>query len=110
MSVATLLSHPVTLKYRAAGAKDAYGQPSVTVTEEDSFCYARMMTTDDADAVSREQIDYKVYLPATTVTTGLFALVLDGLQYDIQGPAHHQYNPRLARVEYVVVTARRAAS
>lgn len=110
MSVLSLLTHAVLLKYRTAGGKDHYGQPVFTEHELITTCYARLLSTDDADAISREQIDYKVYLPASTPTEGLYALEFDGERLDVQGPAHLQYNPRLGRDEYVAVSVRRAVS
>lgn len=110
MSIATLLTHPVLLKYRQATGQDHYGQPVLEESELSAHCYARLLSTDDADAVSREQIDYRVYLPASTLTDGLFALEIAGLSYEVQGPAHTQFNPRRGVGEYVMVTARRAVS
>jgi hypothetical protein len=108
MSVATLLDKQATLVFGTEGAQDAYGQPTVTETEVTSGCYYRLMSTDDVDSLSRQQIDYKVYLPITLDVSGLLAVVIDGERYDVQGPAHAQWNPRLLRDEFWVLSVRRA--
>lgn len=110
MSVLTLLTHPVLLKYRVSTGKDHYGHPVFDESEAITTCYARLLSTDDADSISREQIDYRVYLPASTPTEGLHAMELGGERFDVQGPSHAQFNPRVGRDEYIVVSVRRAAS
>jgi hypothetical protein len=108
VSVDTLLDKHATLVFGVDGAPDDYGQPTVTETEATSGCYYRLMSTDDVDSLSRQQIDYKVYLPITLDVTGLLAIVIDGERYDVQGPAHAQWNPRLSRDEFWVLSVRRA--
>jgi hypothetical protein len=78
-----------------------------TVAEQ---CYYRLVSTDDVDSVSREQIDLKVYLPPATPQDALRYLEIDGVRYDVQGTPFQQWNPRLGRDAYLVVSVRRAAS
>ena len=66
------------------------------------------MSTDDQDALSRQQIDYTVYLPITLNLEGMRVLIINGERYDLQGPAHRQWNPRLMRDEFWVLSVRRA--
>jgi hypothetical protein len=109
VSVEGLLTKPVVLTYRVSGGKDDYGQPVWTETVVDAVGYYRLMSTDDADAVSREQIDYKVYLPVGTDMAGLVSVGFDGETYEVQGPLHEQWNPRTSRSEYVLASVRKAA-
>lgn len=104
-----MLSKPLTLRYRVPGTPDKYNQPSFTVSESEGHGYYQLKSTDDMDAISREQVDYKVYLPASTDTSDLLSVVIDGVEYQVEGPAHLQYNPRVGADAYWQLSVRRAA-
>lgn len=108
MSAPGLMNKPVTLVYKTASGEDNYGQPIVSTVMLEGSCYYQRLSTDDVDALSREQIDFKVYLPIGTDVDGLIAVVMDSARYEMQGPSHKQWNPRLGRDIYWVVNARRA--
>lgn len=109
MGVNRLLDKHVDLEYqRVLATRDVYGQPVRANDIVPAVCYYRLVSTDDMDAVAREQIDYKVYLPISSDVVSLVAVVINGERYEVQGPAHRQWNPRLMRDEFWVLSVRRA--
>jgi hypothetical protein len=110
MSVATLLDKPVTLVVKTGGGFDDYGQPIWETTLVPASCYYQFVATDEVDSASRQDMDYRVFLPVDTDMTGLEAVDINAERYDVQGVPHLQWNPRLGKNEYWLVRVRRAAS
>lgn len=105
-----MLTKQVTMRSKVATGEDDYGQPIYTVIDHELPCYYRLSSTDDQDAVSREQIDIKVYLPTDAPVEFATGFLINDEWFDIQGPAHLQWNARLGKNEYIMVSARRAVS
>jgi hypothetical protein len=109
--IESLLDKPVDLEYRnPSGAQDDYGQPVGGHQILPGVCYFSLMTTDDMDAIAREQLDVKVYLPVTTDTFRLQAVIIDGARFEVQGTPFRQWNPRTRKDAFWVLSVRRAES
>jgi hypothetical protein len=104
-----LLTKPITLRYSVPGGVDALGHPVVSTVDVDTKGYYRLTSVDDADAVSRDEIDMKVYLGAAVSTVDLTSVFINGEELQLDGPAHRQYNPRVSADVYWLLSVRRAA-
>lgn len=105
-----MLTKPVTIVYSAPGGKDKYGQPVSRETRVPSKCYYRLQTTVVGDAVYQTEEQIKVYLPADTKPQHITGVELDGVNFEPAGVPHLQWNPRLSKNEYLMLSVRKAKS
>lgn len=110
MSLKSMLTKPVTLVYSVPAGKDEYGQPVSRETRVQSSCYYRLQNTLIGDAVYQAEEQIKVYLLPDTKTDYLSAVQIDSTKYEPAGVPHLQWNPRLGRNEYLMVSVRRSKS
>jgi hypothetical protein len=108
VTINRLLTKPITLRYAVAGGVDRYGQPLISVVDRPAKGYYQLARQDDMDDVSRDQIDFKEFLPASVNPTDLKSVVINGEELQVDGPPHKQYNPRVSADVYWLVPVRRA--
>lgn len=110
MTVADLMTRPVTLRYETPDGVDGDGQPTVDASTVETSCYATQAKASIDDAGRLETSELRVYVAPGTVLEHLVGVTLDGVDYDLATVPRAQWNPRLYRVEYIAFQARRAVS
>lgn len=108
MTVGSLLTKVCTLHEPSRPTVDIWNQPVVAWVDRQVRCYYRRLYSDDADGVGVVVTEtYAVYLPAGTDVDEDWEVTLDDERYVVVGDVHRQWNPRLAAVDYVMVTVRK---
>lgn len=106
-----LLTHPVTLLEPVAEDEDAYGQPTITVTEHETLCHYRRLTTNDGQGVGViVSEDVQVYLDMADQVASNWGVRLNDAVYEIVGEVTPVWNPRTQQAEYRSVVCRRSAT
>jgi hypothetical protein len=110
MSLTSLLTKEASLRYELTVGKDEYGQPTTRRVDVPTTCYYRLQNTSIGDAVYQADERIRVTLAPSTDIDGLKGVSIDGVDYELAGVPHLQWNPRSKTVQYVQVQVRKAAS
>jgi len=108
MPLGALLTKVCTVHQPARPTVDVWNQPVLVWTDIEKPCYYRRLYSDDADGVGVVVTEtYALYLPPDTTIDEDWEVTLDDERYVVVGDVHRQWNPRMATVDYVMVTIRK---
>lgn len=105
MSLESLLTLTATITRRTqTGPTDRYNVPTWVTTTTTAPCY-REQTSATEDTVGREtqEATHKVVFGPDMVIDGSDLVAIDGVTYEVIGPAQYVWNPRTARLHNVAV-------
>lgn len=115
MSLSQLINRPCVIRRRSDTTADAYGDPAVTETTEDTVCelqlYAKLRSTGAETGQDQVGIEtgHVFLLGTTTPPANLDAVTITdlGVTYEFNGPAEAVRNPRTGLVSHVQGAVRR---
>lgn len=114
MSVANLMNLSCQIVRRGpSGTEDDYGNEIPGETVVSTVCeFQNQRGRADAEDGSHNELSesrWDVFLPAGTDVTSGDALIVDGLEYEVDGESWSVRNPRTGNLSHVEVTVKRVA-
>lgn len=114
MTIANLINRPCQIVRRGpSGTEDDYGNEIPGETVVSTVCeFQNQRGRSDAENPSRNELAesrWDVFLPAGTDVTSGDALVVDGIEYEVDGEAWAVRNPVTQALSHVEVTVKRVA-
>lgn len=114
MTITNLMNRPVQIVRRGpSGTTDDYGNEIPGETVVSTVCeFQNQRGRSDAEDGSHNELAesrWDVFLPADTDITSGDALIVDGLEYEVDGEAWPVRNPLTQTMSHVEVTVKRVA-
>lgn len=112
-----LMTQPATLRYRTideSASTDDYGNPQAVETTADALVHLQPTTRiseagETTGLATVEEETFSAFMPPDTGLDGLDAITVDGLTYELTGPAARWFHPVRRLYLYAVAVVRRTA-
>lgn len=94
MSLRSLLTEPVTLRYRTAAAPDAEGNPVSTTSDTDTVGRLEQRSTNDQEGGDRRSTGSVLFLGPDEVVDGATQVLAGGRTFEVEGSPNLASTPR----------------